>query len=382
MHDVIVIGAGPAGLSAARALAERGRDVVVLEEHPAIGRPVHCTGLVGLSAFAELDLPRETIRATVRSARFHAGGRSVLFRAQRFEAAVVDRAAFDAALASGASAAGAAIRTNARVDAIDVDADGVAVRVGGDRQSFAARACVLACGANYRLQRRLGLGVPCAWAQSVQIDTASGARPHVDVHVGRDVAPSGFAWVVPFDAPTGPRARIGLMCDRGARERFRRFASSLGAAIHDAGAAAAARPRMLPLGPIRHTTAPRVIAVGDAAGLVKPTTGGGIYFALLTGRLAARVLDDALARDDLGGEALAEYRRRWQSRLGAEIRAGLAFRAVAARLDDRGIGALLRIGDSRAMRSLVERASVNWHRPAAMALLRAIDSAPTIRDTR
>jgi len=47
VHDVIIIGAGPAGLAGARALAERGRDVLVLEEHQAIGYPVHCTGVLG-----------------------------------------------------------------------------------------------------------------------------------------------------------------------------------------------------------------------------------------------------------------------------------------------------------------------------------------------
>ena len=45
MHDIVVIGAGPAGLHAARLLAERGLDVIVLEEHEAVGQPVHCTGI-------------------------------------------------------------------------------------------------------------------------------------------------------------------------------------------------------------------------------------------------------------------------------------------------------------------------------------------------
>ncbi len=80
-----------------------------------------------------------------------------------------------------------------------------------------------------------------------------------------------------------------------------------------------------------------MLAVGDAAGLVKPTTGGGIYYGLLSGQIAADVLAEALSRRRLGARRLKEYERRWRARLGPEIRAGLAFRAVAARLNDRAI---------------------------------------------
>jgi flavin-dependent dehydrogenase len=94
--DVVVIGAGPAGLSTARALASEGRSVLVLEEHEQVGQPVHCTGLLGLDAFNELDLPRQTIRTVLRSARFRgAGGRTVAVDAHGVAAAVVDRAMFD-----------------------------------------------------------------------------------------------------------------------------------------------------------------------------------------------------------------------------------------------------------------------------------------------
>ena len=72
--DVITIGAGPAGLTTARALAAEGFSVLVLEEHAHVGEPVHCTGLLGLDAFDELDLPRDTIRTVLHSARFRGAG--------------------------------------------------------------------------------------------------------------------------------------------------------------------------------------------------------------------------------------------------------------------------------------------------------------------
>src|SRR4249920_3081849 len=97
MHDVVVIGAGPAGLHAARLLGERGLDVIVLEEHEAVGRPVHCTGILALDEFG---LARGTILNPLTAARFVSpGGRDFTYRPGKVEAVVVDRVAFDARLA-------------------------------------------------------------------------------------------------------------------------------------------------------------------------------------------------------------------------------------------------------------------------------------------
>jgi flavin-dependent dehydrogenase len=127
---------------------------------------------------------------------------------------------------------------------------------------------------------------------------------------------------------------------------------------------------MLPLGPVHRTYSDRVLAVGDAAGLVKPTTGGGIYYGMLSGTFAATVLDEALGRDRLTGGFLRRYQTRWQKALGAEIRMGLRFRRIASRLSDESIDALIDLARVNGIVPLLERhASFNWHRKAALALL-------------
>jgi geranylgeranyl reductase family protein len=372
LRDAVVIGAGPAGSITARRLAERGHDVVMLEEHEIVGTPVHCTGLLGLDAFDEFNLPRETILGRAGAARFWgAAGESVMVRSDRIAAAVIDRAQFDARLVGQAETAGAEVRRGSRAEAITVHADGVSVSGRGLETPVRARVCVLACGASYRFHRSLGLGVPGVFLQSAQLETRFPEGEDVEVRFGRDVAPAGFAWLVPLCRDDVPYARIGLMSETRSRERFQVFLRAICARTGiDEKTMPAPRLKMLPLGPVRKTYADRVVAVGDAAGLVKPTTGGGIYYGLLSGALAADVLDEALERDRLDALYLRRYETKWRGQLGQEIRVGLAFRRIAAKLSDESIDALIALARVNGIVPLLqEKASFNWHSKAALALL-------------
>jgi geranylgeranyl reductase family protein len=358
---------------AARELARRGHDVMVLEEHASIGVPAHCTGLLGMDAFAELDIPRHTILSTARAAKFVApDGSSVLVDTDRVNAAIVDRARFDQALGDSSRAAGVDLRSNARARTIAIDEHAVTITADNAAQPITARACVIACGANYRFNRELRLGVPRTFVQSAQLELPFAGPQEVEVHLGRARAPRGFAWVVPFERDGQPCQRLGLMADARAGALFRNFAADVRSRFAP-GAEPWPEPRlkMLPLGPVAKTFGTRVLAVGDAAGLVKPTTGGGIYYGLLSGAFAAETLDDALKAGDLRETRLRAYETRWRDRLGAEIRIGLAFRMLASRLNDRAIDSLIELARIDGIVPMLRQtADFNWHRQSALALLR------------
>src|SRR5262249_17282243 len=102
--DVLVIGAGPGGLYAARCLARGGHRVLVCEEHDRIGDPVHCTGIIAADSFTEFDLPSDaTLNTLSRVEFFSPSGLSIAYNSRKSEATVIDRGAFDRGLAARAS---------------------------------------------------------------------------------------------------------------------------------------------------------------------------------------------------------------------------------------------------------------------------------------
>ena len=114
-----------------------------------------------------------------------------------------------------------------------------------------------------------------------------------------------------------------------------------------------------------------MIAVGDAAGLVKPTTGGGIYYSLLSAELAAETLVPALADDALSAARLDRYERAWQDAIGAELRWQHILRKIAQRLSDGEIDRLFDLARTDGLMPIVRRtARFNRHRDFIMALLK------------
>ena len=374
--DVVIVGGGPAGLYAGLRLARAGWRVDLYEEHRDIGEPVHCTGVLAREAFDIFGLPSDAVLNELTTVRFYSpSGDTVEHSTSGVEAVVIDRSRFDRQLADEAARAGVRMH-RARVTALEVARDGVSITAGGaegvENTTARARVCVLACGASYALQRRLGLGLPRMMLQSAQAEIPAERLGAVEVHLGADVAPGGFAWAVPVQRADRTCVRVGVMCDGDASRHFRRMLEGIaprwGARISDS---CAPRQKVLPLAPIKRTYTDRVLVLGDAAGLVKPTTGGGIYYSLLSGELAADTLAATLPTDRLTADALAAYETAWRKRLGSELRWQLILRRIAQRLSDADIDRLFELAHSDGIMPLVRRtATFNRHREFIVALLK------------
>ena len=195
------------------------------------------------------------------------------------------------------------------------------------------------------------------------------------MHFGEEIAPQGFAWIVPVNR-AGCAARVGLMCRDNAARHFQTFLSRVerrwGLGRSDGvDGVTAPRYKLLPLAPIRRTFSDRVLAVGDAAGLVKATTGGGIYYSLVSARAAAETLGPALRQDALGRETLKTYEDRWRRQLGPELRAQLALRMLSRRLGDDDVEAMFELARTDGVMPLVNRfARFNHHRDLIVSLFK------------
>jgi digeranylgeranylglycerophospholipid reductase len=368
--DVLIVGGGPAGLVAAERLAGRGAGVLLCEEHSTIGTPVHCTGILAAESFEEFDLPRDARLNALTSARFVSpSGTTVTYSTPSPLANVIDRPAFDRALAERAIAAGASLRTGVRVSEVEIGPSGVYALVG--EGWVRARLLVLACGANYAMQRRLGLGLPRAYLHTAQCEFPATRRSELELHFGRRIAPDGFAWAVPVSRGADPYVRVGVMTSADVLGCFARMLARVAQRWGIVDDTLPPRQKLLPLGTIARTYGDRLLVVGDAAGLVKPTTGGGIYYSILSGALAAEIGGDALKRDRLDATTLAAYERAWRAQLAEEFDAQHALRAAVSRLSDDDIDELFDLARTDGIMPIVRKTvRFNRHRDLIQALFR------------
>lgn len=370
MNDVVVIGGGPAGLLTAARLAGEGYQVTVLEEHERVGAPTHCTGLVSAEITELYKVPDHLVlHRPTACLVMSPGGAVARFRSPGEELLVLDREALDQDLAAGAVQAGAIVLTGQRVRAV-VDRERSVEAVTETGAVVRARAAVLASGISYRFHAQLGAEPPPV-LQTAQLEVDARPAEALEIHLGRGLAPEGFAWVAPVRRRERSRIKVGVLLRGDARRHLERFLArpEQAARLQEPLPEPVRRP--VPVAPVRRSYGPRLLAVGDAAGLTKPVTGGGIFYSLLSAVLAADVLAGALRDDQLGPERLALYEARWRGRLMADLRAGTWFRRLIARLEDAELDRFVGAAASDDVQAIVARtARFNWHRPVIQAVLR------------
>jgi len=336
-YDVVVVGGGPVGAVAARHAAGVGACVLLIEQGECIGEPARCTGLVSPPTLDLLGVSTASLLREVRGGILHApGGEAIELRANAVKAVVLDRGKLNRELIDLAIIAGVELRPRTRAVAADIG--WVRIEHQGKVERVGAKVIIGADGPRSAVARWFSLPGPSqllAASQAV-VERKPRSPDEVEVFFGRDVAPGFFAWAVPAEED---RLRVGLAALGTDTETLlshllaQRFCGKTVAQIGGT----------IPIGTSSNTVGDGVLLVGDAAGQVKPTSGGGIYIGGTCARIAGEIAGYAALAGETTRQTLIEYERRWQQQIGGELRFGLAARRVLTALSDHDIDAVFAV---------------------------------------
>lgn len=333
-YDVLIIGGGPAGALAGKTAAEKGLSACIVEKRPAIGAPVRCAEGIGREALLEF------IEADPRwiSAEMHGAGIVApdgFFMKLESDMAgskvgyVLDRKFFDRELVWKAAEAGADVAVKSRAAAPIMEngvLKGAKIEYCGKVTDVRADVVIAADGVESKFSKWCGIDTTVPVREIMSSVQYVMADVDIDEHatifyLGNDVAPEGYLWIFPKGHRTA-NVGIGISGKKSgeghrAKDYLDKFVKKTfpnGKTIeYIPGGVSVCRP-------LACTVADNLLIAGDAARVVDPLTGGGIYNAMYTGKLAAEVAADCISKGDTSKKALMAYDVTWRaSKMGKAI---------------------------------------------------------------
>jgi len=322
-YDVIVVGAGPAGSTAARFAAAKGASVLVLEKDRDVGYPVRCGEGVSLSGLKEfLEPDQKFIAATINKFTLTSPDKTEVVLPLEEEGLVLERRVFDYELARLASNAGAQVVTRAYVYDLLKDNNkitGVKFELDGKQYEANAKIVIGADGVESRIGRWAGLEThtdfrdmeSCVQVTVANIDIDQNA---CQFYLGSMYAPNGYLWIFPKGNKS---ANIGLGIS-GLINRKKSANLYLTEFLEKEFPGASVLTKIAGGVPCALThkkiSTNGLMLVGDAANQVNPLSGGGIISGMIGGKIAGMIASDAIESNNL--DLILTYDNAWHSRLG------------------------------------------------------------------
>jgi digeranylgeranylglycerophospholipid reductase len=376
--DVLVVGSGPAGSTAADRLVRHGHSVLVIEEHDRVGYPVQCAGLVSRRVLELAKAPPVVRQAVYGANVFSPSLKSITFQAPEPRAYVIDRAGLDMALADRAADAGVLFETRTRFDGLTGTTNGTVrakvTRRGSAAEEIEAKVIVGADGVASAVARafRLRRPVEILPAFEAEFPESPGDPDMVEVYVGNSISPGLFGWWIP-DGRGG--ARVGVACSADgtpARVYYEHLLSQLarrfGQSLRNPTDYLVSG---IPIGTLPAISGSHVVLVGDAAAQTKPLSGGGIFTGMRAAELAAEVVHGALTLRDLSAARLSRYDEAWGRAFGDEFEKAFYLRRLFLRFSDAELEKILEtLRDSGMAETIVAFGDIDFPTHVVRRLLR------------
>ncbi|MBN2420532.1 MAG: NAD(P)/FAD-dependent oxidoreductase [Deltaproteobacteria bacterium] len=308
--DILVIGAGPAGASAAQKAAESGLKVLLIDRKPVIGRPVRCAEFMPRQLLGELDCGKDFIVQAIQSMKSILSGNVIAETPS--PGFIINRDIFDRALAEKAGEAGSEIWTNAR--AMNFDGKSVFVSKNRDHINVKAGIIIGADGPHSRVGK---------WMRSINKNLVPAIQARVHLTEPAEITEvyfdkgyfGGYAWLF----PKGDMANVGVGIKHGnsyneIRKTLDYFLQKLKEQNRITGEISEYTAGWIPAESPRKIVKGNIMLVGDAAGQTHPVTGAGVAQAVICGKMAGEWAAEAIKKDDIG--LLAEYEDEWMDLYG------------------------------------------------------------------
>ena len=375
MPDIVVVGGGPAGSMSAVLLA-KNRDVTVLEDHPVSGTPLQCTGLVSPDVIGMSGVSPTVLNSFSRLNVHFPDGFVYPVDCGETKAVLIDRSELDRLMAERAMDAGAEYLYSERCTSCDIGKDSVRT-VTSSGKEFISEMVIGADGHSSIVRRSVCPEPPRMQVRGIQMDLKHTCddQSAIDIWLGSDVAPGFFAWTIPY----GDTTRLGL-CSEWSYGAPAEFLPALlrKSGLSDAKVVSKSSGK-IPLGLQSRTYSDRALLIGDAAGQVKPISGGGLYPMLASAPCLAHTVEVAFSRNDFSASALSGYQKAWRKAVGKELKNGFRLRSMYNNLRDEELDEIRRIVDRPSVRELASSATIDH--PSAM-VLKALKNVPmTLRLT-
>jgi geranylgeranyl reductase family protein len=372
-YDVAVVGGGPIGSYAAKNIADAGFKVALFEEHKEIGIPLKCAGLVTPRVFDITGLSsRNVVQNEIYGAHIHSPSGEVLtIGGDRVHALVINRSLFDLKIAENARDSGAEVYLQSKVTSAERKDNHIQLNIEDAMPLIICSLLIGADGSHSKIRESFGFPQPTTFLVGIGAEvTNTELDPRfVEIFLGKNIAPGFFAWIIPTDKE-GSTARIGL-CTHTVKRLKQCFKNLLKIkqlrdvkiTRHIGGD--------IPLGPLKESVKSNVMLIGDAAGQVKPTSGGGIYPGLLCASICSSVAIEALDKNDVSYQSLKKYQTQWISEIGKELSAGIRFRRIFKNLDDKQIDKYIhRLNTKENIDIICKYGDIDYPSKLALPLLR------------
>ncbi len=355
MASISIIGAGPAGSYAAYLLAKKGFDVSVFEEHPVVGEPVACTGVIAAGVISMLlKLPDDIIANTVEKARIVApDGNSIDVKLKNN--VVVERAKLDQHIAGMAKKEGAKYYVNHRFLSIEKNNGRIAARIRNknlnETKIFESDWLIGADGPASEVAKSAGI----FGRRQFYVGIQATVKMENDGVIEFFPSDKGIAWKVPENESS---VRAGVVAYRNAGSYFGEFMEKTFGKGY-ASSITARQAGTIPLyNPNAKTQKGRVLLLGDAATMVKATTFGGINQGIIAATAAAEAIETG-----------ADYAGLWRARLEKDLWISLMMRKIMNRFSDKDYNFLMRIFIKEKNRRVLEEFDRDEPRKFAFRLL-------------